>query len=258
MALEAVQQGADLVIAAGGDGTINETAEGLVHTAIPLGILPAGTANVLATELGLGSWRQAAGRMSECHAQRIAAGRLTCDSGRVTRHFLLMAGVGLDAGIVYRVNAALKARTGKLAYWVAGWSLLGRQLPEFTVESDGQNARCSFVLASRVRNYGGNFEIARETSLLDDRFEMVSFEGPSTFRYVKYFAALVLGRHQRMRGVSVTRPVRAAFSCPEDRRIYVQIDGEFAGHLPATIEIVPDALTLLVPPEYAAARRIQR
>ena len=69
-------------------------------------------------------------------------GRLTCDGGRVSRHFLLMAGVGLDAHIVYHVNAGLKARTGKLAYWLAGWSLLGRRLAQFDVEL-GRRARAS-------------------------------------------------------------------------------------------------------------------
>jgi len=251
MAREYVSKGAELVLAAGGDGTINEVAEGLVGTEVPLGILPGGTANVLATEMKLGSrLERVAARLAHCRPCRIPVGHVTCEGGAVSRHFLLMAGVGLDAHIVYRVSGPLKAATGKFAYWVAGWSLLGRRLAEFPVEVNGQRRTCSFALASKVRNYGGDFEIARDVSLFDDRFEVVLFEGRSTLPYVKYFGGLMLNRLNGMRGVTVIRAQCLRLLAPEDRRVYMQIDGEFAGHLPAEIHIVPDALTLLVPPEY--------
>lgn len=244
-------RGADLVLAAGGDGTINEVAEGLVHTPVPLGILPAGTANVLASEMKLSSrLARAAERLRESQPHRISVGHLTCENGTVSRHFLLMAGVGLDAHIVYEVSAPLKAFAGKVAYWVAGWAFLGRRLAEFQVEVNGHRKTCSFALASKVRNYGGDFEIAREVSLFDDRFEVVLFEGRSSVRYVKYFTGLVLNRVEGMRGVTVLREKCLKLSSPDDERVYVQIDGEYAGHLPAQVRIVPDALTLLVPPEY--------
>jgi diacylglycerol kinase (ATP) len=252
---EHLSRGADLVLAAGGDGTINEVAEGLIHTRVPLGILPGGTANVLATEMKLGSrLERVAARLRECRPQRISVGHLTCEGGTVSRHFLMMAGIGLDAHIVYRVNGPLKARTGKVAYWIAGWSLLGRSLAEFHVEVGGQVRKCSFVLASKVRNYGGDFEIAREVSLLDDRFEVVLFEGRSTLRYVKYFTGLVRNQVEGMTGVTVLREQCLKLSCPEDLRVYVQIDGEHAGHLPAEVRIVPDAITLLMPEGYGSAR----
>ena len=128
------------MIAAGGDGTINEIAEGMVNSPVPLGVLPGGTANVLAVETGMGvKLERVAERLRELRPRRISMGHLTCDGGRVSRHFLLMAGIGLDAHIVYRVKAALKSKTGKFAYWVASWSLLGRRLSEFDVEVDGQS-----------------------------------------------------------------------------------------------------------------------
>jgi diacylglycerol kinase family enzyme len=252
MACAEIAGGADLILAAGGDGTINEVAEGMVHSEVPLGILPAGTANVLAMEMKLGSkLERAAGRLHECRPYRISMGHLTADGGRLSRHFLLMAGVGLDAHIVYHINAPLKARTGKFAYWVAGWSLLGRRLPEFEVEADGHRMSCSFALLSKVRNYGGDFEIARQVTLFDNQFEVVLFEGSSSLRYVPYFAGLAANRLQGMKGVTVLRAGSIAVSHDNDSRVYVQVDGESAGHLPAEIRIVPEALTLLVPPEYA-------
>jgi diacylglycerol kinase (ATP) len=251
IARDHIARGADLVVAAGGDGTINEIAEGMVNSRIPLAVLPGGTANVLAVETRLGTKLvRVAQRLNQLRPKRISVGHVTCEDGRVSRHFLLMAGIGLDAHIVYRVNAALKARTGKFAYWVASWSLLGRRLAQFEVEVDGRPYTCSFALISKVRNYGGDFNIARDVTLFDDKFEVVLFEGRSTLPYVKYFLGLALNRLGGMKGVKVLTATRVKARSPEDQRVYVQIDGEFAGHLPADIRIVPDALTLMVSDEY--------
>jgi diacylglycerol kinase family enzyme len=213
--------------------------------------LPAGTANVLATEMKLGgNLEKVARRLGELRPMRISVGHITCDGGAVSRHFLLMAGIGLDAHVVHRVNPALKARTGKFAYWVAGWSLLGKRLAEFDVEIAGEKRKCSFALLSKVRNYGGDFEIARSVSLLHDQFEVVLFEGGTATRYVKYFAGMAFNRLSGMSGVTVVRADRVTISAADDRLAYVQIDGEIGGTLPAEIRIVPDALTLLVPDGY--------
>jgi diacylglycerol kinase (ATP) len=251
MAREHINRGADLIVAAGGDGTINEVAEGMLHSQATLGILPGGTANVLAMEMKLGGHlAHAAARLGECRPHRVSMGHIICDGGRVSRHFLLMAGIGLDAHIVRHLNAALKARTGKFAYWVAGWSLFGRRLAEFQVRAAGQERKCSFALLTKVRNYGGDFEIARQVTLFDDQFEVVLLEGPSSLRYVKYLAGMALNRLSGMKGVSVLRADHVEISSADERRVYVQIDGEFSGELPAAIRIVPNALTLLVPPGY--------
>lgn len=255
IAREHIDRGADLILAAGGDGTVNEVAEGVVHSDVPLAVLPAGTANVLAMEMKLGGkLLDVAARLEDCRARRISVGHLTCDRGRVARHFLLMAGAGLDAQIVYNVSAGLKARTGKIAYWLAGWSLLGRRLPEITLEADGRPYRCSFALLSKVRNYGGDFEIARDVNLFEDQFEMVLFEGKSSVPYVKYFAALAANRLHGIKGVTDCRARHVSLEGTTDSRVFVQVDGELAGRLPAEVKIVPDALTLLVPPEYDQTR----
>lgn len=254
IAREHVSAGADLVLAAGGDGTINEVAEGLVHTQVPLGILPGGTANVLATEMGLRGLVRTARRLDEFRPHRISVGHVTCRGGAISRHFLLMVGVGLDADIVYHVSLPLKARTGKLSYWVAGWGMLGRRLAQFEVEVRGKRSTSSFALVSKVRNYGGDLEIAREVSLFDDSFEVILFEGTSALPYLKYLAGVMLNRLREMNGVTISRAECVTFSGPRDERIYVQVDGEFLGPLPAHVRVVPDALTMLVPEEYVRAR----
>lgn len=251
LARQHIEQGADLIVVAGGDGTINEAAEGMLGTKVPLAILPGGTANVLAMELKLGGkLERVAERLGELRPRRISVGHVTCDGGKLSRHFLLMAGMGLDAHVVYNINAGLKAKAGKFAYWVAGWSLLGRKLPEFDVEIAGQKRRCSFALLSKVRNYGGDFEIARNVTLLDDQFEVVLFEGPTSTGYVKYFAGMALNKLEGMRGVTVLRADRVAVSKPADLSAYLQVDGEYVGHLPAEFTIVRDALTVLMPEAY--------
>lgn len=253
LARQAAENRASMVVIAGGDGTINEALPGLVHTSIPLAILPAGTANVLANELGLPARiDSAAARLADCVPCRISVGRVTFPRPDTQpRYFLLMAGAGLDAQVVYRVSAPLKARLGKIAYWIAGFSLAGRKLDEFEVTVDGCSHACSFALISKVRNYGGDLEIARDTSLFDDRFEVVLFAGSSSLRYIKYLGGVALKRVAGLRGVTVLRAGQVKLAAESGQRIHLQVDGENAGRLPASVEIVPEALTLLVPPAYA-------
>jgi YegS/Rv2252/BmrU family lipid kinase len=250
-----VDRGADLILVAGGDGTINEAVNGMAFSEVPLGVLPAGTANVLANELGIGnSMERAAAVLSDAVEERIALGTISSGAAASPRYFLMMAGAGLDADIVYHLNPRLKEAIGKVAYWIAGFSKVGRRIPEFTVQADGREFHASFALLSRVRNYGGDLEIAPSISLLDDEFEMVLFEGESSFGFLKYMLAVVVHQQQTMRGITILRTRHAVFSGPQDSKIHVQVDGEYVGVAPARVAIVPNALTLLVPPGFRARR----
>jgi YegS/Rv2252/BmrU family lipid kinase len=250
IARECIKNGADLILAGGGDGTINEVLNGMVHSTVPLAILPAGTANVLACEMGMRTrMTTAAEVLAEAVPTQISLGLLQPASGP-ERYFTLMAGVGLDALIVYRINAALKARIGKAAYWIAGFGHVGRPLPEFDVIASGRQIRCSFALASRVRNYGGDLWIARNASLFDDTFELVLFEGSNSLPYLKYLGGVFTNRLGNMKGVTVLKTREVEFRAAEDPQVYMQIDGEYVGRPPARISIVPRSLTLLVPPKF--------
>lgn len=244
--------GVDLIVAAGGDGTINEVAEGMVHSAVPLGILPAGTANVLASETGMSSNLETAARdLLTYTPERISVGRLDFNNGSpARRHFLLMAGIGLDARIIYNLSAPLKTNLGKMAYWIGAFSLMGRRLEEFSVKINDRDYRCSFALVSKVRNYGGDLEIARDTSLFDDQFEVVLFQGQNSVRYVQYFAGVIRNRLHGMNGVQILRAHKLRLFAVRDTSVYMQVDGEYAGHLPGSVEIVRNAITLLLPPLY--------
>ena len=244
-----IEAGHDLIIAAGGDGTINEVANGMLHSDVPLAILPGGTANVLAREVRLPiSIARATAQIAKLQPCRIPAGRL--QTGTQKRIFLCMTGAGLDAEIISRLNLDLKASMGKFAYYVAGFAQVCRPLAEFDVTVDGKKYEASFALISRVRNYGGDLEIARGASLLRDHFEVVLFRGTIGMRYLPYLLAVVLGRTHRIKGCTVLRGRSVMCSPRVEKDIYFQIDGELGGRLPVSAEIVPDALTLLVPPEY--------
>lgn len=247
---EQIDLGCELIIAAGGDGTINEVANGMLHTGIPLGILPGGTANVLAREMKMPrTLLDAAAQLSTFQPQTVGVGMIRMGESE-RRSFLCMAGCGLDAEIVSRLDVKLKAATGKFAYYVTGFSQVFRPLREFPVIVDGVPYQASFALISRVRNYGGDLEIARGASLLKADFEVVLFRGTFAARYLPYLVGVAIGQAAHMPGCTVLRARRV--ECPSGNGIFAQIDGELAGQLPVTVEILPDALTLLAPPKFLA------
>ncbi len=247
LAQQCIEQGADAILTLGGDGTINEVVNGMIGSAVPLGVLPAGTANVLACELGIGTNMLRAGaHLGEWAPARIAVGRIDPEG----RHFVLMAGAGFDALVVHRVDASLKRRFGKVAYWVSGFGQFGKRLAQLEVRTSGKTIQCSFALASRVRNYGGDLTIARGASLLRDEFELVLLEGATTVPYLKYITGVLTGSLKHMSGATVVASREVEITPIGRNLVYLQIDGEIAGTAPKRLRIVPDALTLLVPQRF--------
>jgi diacylglycerol kinase (ATP) len=245
-AREALAQGADLLLVLGGDGTINEVANGMVGSDTPLGILPGGTANCLAVEIGLGTrLEEAAERLVQSAPRSIALGRIHY-RGADPRHFLLMCGAGFDGRVVYDVHSGLKRAAGKLAYWVAGFAQVVRPVEQIEVRVHGVAHACGFMLASRIRNYGGDLEIARGASLLRRDFEMVLFEGSSPLRYAWYMLGVAAKSVQNMPGVHTLHTRRAEITVP----CHLQVDGEYLGRHTAVVDIVQDALRLLIPSTY--------
>ena len=249
-----MREDADLILVLGGDGTINEVVNGmnggavggLLGSEVHLGVLPGGTANVLAMELGLGSnLERAIDRLCRSKPKRVALGKIW-QADHPARHFLMMAGAGLDAQIVCDLNPGLKSKTGKFAYYVAGFSQIVKRVGQLETRINGDSYPCGFALVSRVRNYGGDLELARGASLLSDKFEVVMFEGSNPWRFVFYMLAVAAKQVQRLPGVHTVRSKRIELVGDAP----IQIDGEYLGRTPATIEIVPDALTLLVPESY--------
>jgi YegS/Rv2252/BmrU family lipid kinase len=240
---EAIANGADLVMVFGGDGTINEVVNALAGSGVAMAVLPGGTANCLAIEIELGkNMERAVARLANYRAREVALGSLQGPGGN--HYFLSMCGVGLDARIVLDANPKLKRSTGKFAYWVAGFGQFGRSIETLDVSIGGRTYRAGFLLASRIRNYGGDLVIARGASLISREFEFVLFEGSNPMRYAGYMLGVAARQVQKMPGVHVVRGVRADVLTPA----HVQIDGEYWGRGTAVVEIAPVTLNLLLPP----------
>ena len=250
LAREACESGADLVLACGGDGTVNEIVNGLAGSQVTLGVLPAGTANVLAVETGLPlDPVEAARRLPDSEPHRLSLGRL-CRAGGPPggRYFLLMAGAGVDAHVVYTLHPGLKARLGIVAYFLAVAAEVWRHKPVFTVETGEARYECTYALAAKCAGYGGRIRIASGAHLLDEPLELVLFHTRRRFRYLVYLGAVLAGALPRLADVTVLKATSLRLSATG--LLHVQVDGEYAGPLPATIEIVPEALTLLLPRDY--------
>lgn len=244
-----IGQGAGLILVAGGDGTINEALSGVAGTDVPFGILPFGTANVLSNELRKGNNPvRAAELLKQCTPIPISLGRMV--TGSEKRLFICMAGAGLDARIVRIVSPKVKSALGKYAYWLYAFEQVGRQLHQFRVRVNGREYVTSFALISRVRNYGGDIEIARRANLLEDHFAIVLCEGLSSSRYLKYFAGVVFNTMDRMSGVHVLESTSVEVETIEGCKLDRQLDGEHVGFGAARYEIVEGAIRLLIPPPY--------
>ncbi len=256
-ARQQIEAGCDLIIAAGGDGTINEVANGMLHTGVPLAILPGGTANVLAREMKMPmNMLRVAEEIRRMTPTCISVGSLRL-GGQERRTFLCMAGAGLDAEIVCNVDLDLKAAIGKLAYYVGGFGQVFRPLTEFEVTVDGKKYEASFALISRVRNYGGDLEIARRASLLRDDFEVVLFRGKQSFQYLPYLVGVALGQTARLAGCTMVHGHTVSCHPVSGKDVFAQVDGELVGKLGVTAEIIPQALTLLMPAQYLAREQAQ-
>lgn len=237
----ALQRGCDLIVACGGDGTVNEVVGGMAGSRVPLMVIPAGTANVLAHEIGLPlDWVEAAGLLRTGRVRRIALGRVG------SRPFVLMAGIGVDAAVVGSVHGGLKALLGQGAFWVAGLrQLLSYPFTPFEVQAEGDTRQATFAVIARARNYGGGFQIAGQADLFSEDFQVCLFQTGSRWRYPRYLWNVVRRRHQRLPDVLQfrTRSVLLKGS----REIGVQIDGELIGCLPQSVTIQTDALSLVIP-----------
>jgi YegS/Rv2252/BmrU family lipid kinase len=234
----------DVVVAAGGDGTINEVANGLAAApgkAPPLAIIPLGTANVLAQEIGLRGDPRAVAR-AIAGKERINV-HLGLANGR---YFLMMAGVGFDAHVVANVDLALKRRTGKIAY-VLETLVQGLRygFPPCHVTLDGQNFEACSVVVCNGRHYGGPFVAAPNASLEEPAFEICLLERGGWRHVIRYGIALVLGRLSRLPDVRILTGHRLRID--GERGLPVQGDGDIIAHLPVEISVAERTLELVVP-----------
>jgi diacylglycerol kinase (ATP) len=261
LARQAVEKGCDSVLACGGDGTVNEVLQTLVGSHVALGVVPMGTANALASDLGVTAPPAKAVRtLLDALPVRVSVGRIFYrDREGVTRsrYFTVAAGVGADGQFFYRLDSNLKRRFGYAAYLAEAlriWTTHAFPFFEAAVVAPGcakpQVVQVSQLLAVRIGNFGGMVhQLVPGAALQNSNLRLVVFKTRSRMRYLRFIAAVLFRRHtysgeiQSLDAASVECRVRDG----SQARVLVEADGELLGSLPARIEIVPKALTLLIP-----------
>ena len=241
-AMEAVREGFQTIVAAGGDGTVNEVLNGVVGGDVKLGILPTGTMNVSAKELGIPSGDPArAWEVIERGFSREID--LPCANGQF---FIQLAGVGLDAEVVRRTPVELKKSLGPLGYVLTLAKVLAGPPPRITAKTpDGGVREGCFVLIGNGRMYGGPFRLFKDACLDDGRLDVLVFKNQRHWDIVRYFQAILAGAHWKLPDVEYFQTESLLVEGPAG--VAVELDGESAGEVPCEFTISDMRLRVVVP-----------
>jgi len=236
---------ADIVVAAGGDGTIHAVAAGLIGSNTPLGIIPMGTGNDLARTLGIPSDPVlAAGLLSDGEPSPMDAVRFRCSGSE--GYSLNIAGVGFDASVAQRINDGFRFLKGTSAYLAAVLQCLASYRPVYlSISVDGESFATSAMLCAvaNAQYYGGGMKIAPNASVNDGLIDVVVVGGVSKLEFLRQFPRVFKGTHLSHPAVRCLqgRSVRIEASAP----IPVLADGEIVGLTPVEFEMVPEALKVV-------------
>jgi diacylglycerol kinase (ATP) len=274
-ARRAIDSGCDTIFACGGDGTIHNIVQVLANSPVALAILPMGTANALAHDIKLPR-RVVAAAKASLHAspRSVALGRVNfadLQGNPGMRYFVIAAGIGVDAHLFYKLHTGTKQRMGMAAYYAKAWNLwFTYPMPRFVAEyvetsSDVPGrAEVTELLAVRIGNFGGVVqELAPGASLDRDDMRLVFSRTASRLAYLAYVTRGLLRARWPVPGIDLAHSTGVSCrygppdkeSAQQQRKIYVEADGELLGTLPVEISIVPNALTLLMPTREGRSRK---
>lgn len=242
IARRAAQEGFHTIVAAGGDGTINEVVNGLAGSKAKLGLLPVGTMNVFATELGL-----------PVHDLELCWNIIESEHARVIdlpsangKYFVQLAGVGLDAQVVKETSAKLRRSFGPLSYLISAAQIAARQPPRLFIHSENATIdEGSFVLIGNGRLYGGPFPFFKQAAIDDGWFDVVVFKRLGYLEIIKYLQNVVFSSEIRAPEIEYfqTRRLRVDSNEP----VPVEVDGELIGNCPVEFTIREKSLEVLAP-----------
>jgi YegS/Rv2252/BmrU family lipid kinase len=238
-----IQDSADLVIAAGGDGTINSVINGLANTGVPLGVIPLGTANVLAIELSIPpEIRSACQLIAQGELKRIDLGKLN------NKYFSCMAGIGFDAYVARQVesNSKLKRKIGGMAFLLTAIiDIFKYRFHSIKLILDNQTiARSGYlVLVGNGKRYGGSLVLSPYASMNDGLLDVVIFKSKNIFSILNYLQGLLKGTLPDIDTIEYLQGKKITV-LPKGHH-HVHMDGEYFGHTPVNIEIAPGALKVI-------------
>jgi len=242
LARNAVAEGYEKIVAAGGDGTINEIVNGIAGHDVTLGLLPLGTMNVFAAELGL-----PLNDLARCW--KIIQDNKTdrVDLPRANRkHFVQLAGVGLDAQAVKETSGAFKRSFGPLSYLISAVQVASRTPPVLRIESeDAVAVEGSFVLVGNGRLYGGRFPFFKQAVMNDGLLDVIVFKRLSYLDIIRYLQDVVFTPQISSPEVEYFQTKHLRVS--SDETVPVEIDGELIGNCPVEFRIRAGGLRVLTP-----------
>ena len=242
IAAEAVREGFEVVIAAGGDGTLNEVVNGIGGSSVRLGILPVGTMNVFATELGIpqGNLERAWNVIEQGKVVEVDLPQAN------DTHFIQLAGVGLDAEVVRKTTADSKRALGPLSYLLTLVQVAAHKPSRVMLEAEGGRiSEGSFALIGNGRLYGGPFPVFKRASLFDGLLDVLVFQNQSHWDVVRYFQAIAFGTHPQLPDVEYFQTSTLRVTSSGD--VPVELDGEVAGMLPCLFSVSSQKLRVLAP-----------
>jgi diacylglycerol kinase (ATP) len=262
LAQVAIRQGYDTILACGGDGTVHETLQSVVGTEVALGVVPLGTANALAQNLGLGrSPVKAVRSLLNASPVEVRVGRIFfhSDNGaRNWRYFTVAAGIGADALLMSSMDPAMKRRYGYALYLIEAFRIWATNpFPlfnvSFSINGNGHPRveQVSQLLAVRIRSFGGVLgTLAPGATLHKSDLSLMAFKTRSRIDYLRFLLATVVGRQSFDHTIELldADSVECRLTNGSSSKVLVEADGEVLGSLPARLEVARETVHLLVPP----------
>jgi len=240
LAAWAVEKGFRAVVAAGGDGTINEVVNGLAGSDVALGVLPVGTMNVFAAELGLPNDLKAAWQVVRQGVLR------TIDLARANeQYFVQLAGVGFDAQALQETTWEAKRSLGPLSYLISAAQIAARVPPKLRVEADGVEREGCFVLVGNGRYYGTKLAFFKDAKHDDGKLDVLIFKNLGYLDIARYVGTVLMGNHTEQKDVEYFQTKRAVVR--SESTVPVEVDGELATEVPVTFRISSKKLRVFVP-----------
>ena len=243
LARRAAQEGFEKIVAAGGDGTINEVVNGLAGSNATLGLLPIGTMNVFANELGL-----PVSDLELCWKIILSDNTRVVDLARANEKFFVqLAGVGLDAQVVKETSAQFKRNFGPLSYLISAAQIAARKPPRLFIQSeDAAIKEGSFVLVGNGRLYGGPFPFFKHAALDDGKLDVVVFKSLGYLEIIKYLQDVVFSSDIRVPEIECFQTTRLRVE--SDQAVPAELDGELIGNCPVEFSVQERALRVSVAP----------
>lgn len=237
----------DIMVVAGGDGTMNEVVNGVLlsHDYLagrevpPIALIPFGTSNVLARELGIPR------KIDEAVYRALTGVPKKISLGRINgRYFSLMAGIGFDGETVFGVKERIKKISGKGAYVLSGIQALIRYSPSLIQVATARETFSGFTLVvGKAHCYGGDFQVTPKADISEPLLDVCLLKSRTKKKLLRFISGVITKRHLDLDDVVYRRVSKVEVTSRDT--VHIQIDGDYGGTLPATIDVVKNAVRVI-------------